>query len=315
VGVIDPIPGFKEERMNRSSKWLKFGGMLVLIAMTSCQPAPRVILSRTVLAGNASAFETLARAQVEAWNQRDNQALRKLYHPDAVMFDRTFGDHAVGIDAIVAVLNNMTVTAPKWQATASNWFIGKEGGLAIDPLWDFAIGGYAFSQKDLMIDVDWMQTQDGLVSLWTVFYGLDALEKINMISAAGMSQAKSLLTAYQDAWSGGNPAAVGDLYASDAAREDSLYGEIQQGREEITSFAKSFFAWYPGAPWGLSLAFGEGQGDSPMIGGLFNVLVKDTRGQPCAIQAAVLLQAVEGKITHETIYYQPDSLILCGWSQ
>jgi ketosteroid isomerase-like protein len=316
---------------NKRSLSRMFGTLLAIALLTGCSGTipgptaipmpptpttiPRATLSSAEVTGNASAFEALARAQVDAWNKRDNQALRLLYHNDAVMFDRTFGDHGVGIDAIVAILNNMTVVVPQWQATASDWFIGKDGGLAIDPLWDLAIGGHAFTQKDLMIDVDWMQIQNGLVSLWTVLYGLDALQKINMISPEGLSQANTLLTAYQDVWSGGDPQAVGNLYASDAVREDSLFGESQQGRDAISSFANSFFAWYPGAPWGLKLAFGEGQGDAPVIGGLFEVLVKDISGQPCAVKAAVLLQAVDGKITHETIYYEPESLIKCGWAR
>jgi ketosteroid isomerase-like protein len=304
--------------MNRSSKLLKFTGMLILIAMTSCQPAPavpRAILSGSDVTSNASVFEALARGQVDAWNVRDTQALRQFYHPDAEMYDRTFGDHGVGIDAIVGIMNGMNVAVPKWKAVSSDWYIGKDGGLSVDPLWDLSIGGHAFTQGDLLMDVDWMQTQNSLVSVWTVFYGLDAMGKMGMISMDRMTQSKSQLAAYEAAWSGGNAKVVSSLYASEAVREDSLFGETQNGQAAISSFAKSFFAWYPSAPWRLTVAFGEGQGDAAMVGGLFDILVKDSSGQPCAVKAGVLLQADSGKITHETIYYQPDSLIQCGWAR
>jgi ketosteroid isomerase-like protein len=320
VDVIEPMNYVKEGRMNRSNKLLNRSEILILIAMAGCQLAPasggsQPILSSTDVITYASAFETVAQAQVDAWNKRDNPAIHALYHPDAVMYDRTFGDHGVGIDAIVAILNNMTVVVPKWKALSSGWYIGKDGGLSIDPLWDLAIGGQAFTQSDLLIDVDWMHTKNGLISDWTVFYGLDALGKMNTISAERMTQSKSLLAAYESAWSGDNANVVGDLYASDAVREDSLFGKNQQGREAILSFVKSFFAWHPGTAWILSLPFGEGQGDAPIAGGLFSILVKDTRGQPCAVKAGVLLQAADGKIIHETIYYEADSLIQCGWAR
>ena len=83
----------------------------------------------------------------------------------------------------------------------------------------------------------------------------------------------------------------------------------------MSSFARSFFAWYPGARWTLLQTFGEWAGESPTIGGTYKVEVSDATNQPCEVLVAVILQASEGKITPEALYYEPASIIKCGWAQ
>lgn len=94
---------------------------------------------------------------------------------------------------------------------------------------------------------------------------------------------------------------MAELYSSDAVREDTIIGERLEGREVIASFAESFFAWYPGVQWSLPLGFGEGRGDTPTTGGVFTIRVSDSDGQPCEVQAVVLLQASEDKIVDEVL--------------
>ena len=90
-------------------------------------------------------------------------------------------------------------------------------------------------------------------------------------------------------------------------------GDLLEGSEAISSFAESFFAWYPGAQLTLLQAFGEGMGETPVICGIFALKVTDPTGQTCDLLVAVLLQAPEGKITHEALYYEPNLLIKYGW--
>ena len=108
---------------------------------------------------------------------------------------------------------------------------------------------------------------------------------------------------------------VGGLYTRDAVREDTIFGERAEGREAITSFAESFFAWYPGAQWNLLLPFGEGRGDAPMTGGVYAIRVSGPGDQPCEVHVAVLLNTSEDQIVHEALYYGADSLISCGWAR
>lgn len=64
---------------------------------------------------------------------------------------------------------------------------------------------------------------------------------------------------------------------------------------------------------GIIQALGEGKGETPTIGGTYAVELTDSANQPCEVLVVVLLQASEGKITHEALYYEPESFIKCGW--
>ena len=108
---------------------------------------------------------------------------------------------------------------------------------------------------------------------------------------------------------------VAVLYSNDAMRIDTLFQEKQEGQEDLTSFAEIFFAWYPEAQWTLLQSFGEWNGEAPLIGGTYAIEVTDSTKQPCEVLVAVLLQTSEGKITNEDLYYEPDSLIKCGWAR
>ena len=81
------------------------------------------------------------------------------------------------------------------------------------------------------------------------------------------------------------------------------------------SFAESFFAWYPDAQWNLLLPFGEGHGTEPVTGGVYAVTVSDPRDRPCEVHIAVLLKTSEDQIVQEALYYEPDSIISCGWAR
>jgi len=274
---------------------------------------PRAPVSLTEVESTASAFEALTRAEGEAWNSGDDQALRAVFTEDAIFTDKTFGDLAVGIDAIVGVFNNMNMLVLNWKGQVTDRYIALEGGITVNNIWNLELGGYKFTQNDPLVEVDWLQTRDNHISSMIVLHSLDTLKNSFSADQQRHNQASSLLSSYQSAWSYGDQQAVSELYSSDAVREDSLFGEMQPGREAIGSFAKSFFAWYPGARWSLSMGFGEGRGDSPKTGGLFVIRVNGLDGQPCDVRAGVLLQTAEDQIVHEDLFYEPQSLIKCGW--
>jgi hypothetical protein len=211
-------------------------------------------------------------------------------------------------------LNNMAMMEPNWKADTYDQFINREGGISVDHLWDLSLGSQTFGMWNTLTGVDWLETKNGRVSSWTVFYGLDSLEKMSLFSSQLLAQRRSLLSAYQSAWSSGDAQRVASLYTSDAVREDSLFGESRVGRDSISSYAQWFHAWFPEAQWTLWLGFGVGV-DSPRTGGLYFIKVNDLNGQPCGISAAVLLQTAEDKIALETLFYEPVSLISCGWAR
>jgi ketosteroid isomerase-like protein len=263
----------------------------------------------------ASALEVLINAEGQVWFSGDDQAFRAVFTEDAIFTDKTFGDLAVGIDAIEAFSANLAMGIPTWKGQLIDRYIGLEGGITVNNIWNLELGGHKFTQDDPLVEVDWLQTRDNHITSMTCLYSLDTLKNSFSADQQRLDQANSLLSSFQSAWSSGDQQVVSELHSSDSVREDSLFGEMQPGREAIGSFAKLFFAWFPRARWSLSMGFGEGRGDSPKTGGLFVIRVNDLSGQPCDVRAVVLLQTAEDQIVHEDLFYEPQSLIKCGWAR
>jgi ketosteroid isomerase-like protein len=292
---------------------------IALLVATSCGAKPETSTRTPASLADVNeadlALEALARAQVDAWNSRDGQAVKVLFTEDAVADDVTFAEHAVGVNQIAGLVAGVSGFGASWQARLMDRYIGLQDGLALDGLWNLRFGMSEFTQDDPIVEVDWLRTRDSRISHWTLFYGLDFMEKVGATTPLRLDQVKSLLSRYQVAWSSGSEREVANLYSSDAIRLDTIFQERLEGRKAIASWASSFFAWYPGAQWNLALAFGEGSGQSPTTGGLYGISVRDLRGQPCQVQAAVLLHASQDLIVDEVLYYQAESLARCGWAQ
>jgi ketosteroid isomerase-like protein len=292
---------------------------LIVFLLTSCGTlpdiAPRKPVALADLQKAEAEFRTIANTNAEAWNARDANALRALFSDDADVRDRTYGDHYVGNNAGVEMAAIINAYFPSWKTKVTGLFIGKGEGLSVDPLWNVNLG-YSFTEDDPMIEVDWFKIRDAQITVWNLFYSLDSLEKTgHAATTQDLEQARALLSSYQSAWASGDQKKVVNLYTKDAIREDSIFGEQSVGSEAIQSSAEAFFAWYPGAQWTLSLGFGEGQTRQPLIGGVFIIKIKDSGGQPCEVRAAALLQTSQYKITHESLFYEPQTLINCGWAK
>jgi len=260
-------------------------------------------------------FGRIAGSLLETWNTKDAQAVKDLFTEDAEAYDRSFGDHVVGPDQITGLIAIVSAFGPNWEARQTDRYIGLENGLVVDEMWNLKFGSIQFTQDHPMMEIDWLQTRDDHISNWTIFYGLDTLEELAVPSSQRLDQARSLLSSYQTAWSTGQTQAVAQLYSNDAVREDMVFMERQEGQKAIATFAKSFFGWYPGAQWNISLEFGEGRGEAPITGGLYSIKVTDQNGQPCEVKVAVLLKTAENLIYQETLYYEAQSLIGCGWAR
>lgn len=253
---------------------------------------------------------------VKAWNSGDLEAIRALYTNDIVHHDATFYTNLAGIDAVMEMASEYVHSNPAANRQITNRFIGSEDSLAVFSMSGFQLGGYEFTQDDPALVSYRLKTRGNLISYWTMYYGLDFMEKAEIRSKILLDLTRSFLSSYASAWSSGDPGMVGKLYAGNAVRRDTILGEFQQGSEAIISFEGSFFGEHPGVQWTLLQAFGEGQGwqgEPPVIGGIFAIDSTGPTSQPCKVLAAVLMQTSEGSIIHETLYYDPDSLISCGW--
>jgi ketosteroid isomerase-like protein len=291
---------------------------LLIVALASCGAeravAPREPVAAAEVERTAAAFKAATSAVVEAWNSGNVDTIRELYTDDIVHHDKSFGAHIVGIDRVVRMASSFVAEYAGMQSRAADWLIGSEDSLVVWKLWDITLRGYEFTQDDLLVEVDLLETRGDRVSYWTLFYGLDTLEKVGW-PGERLDEARSLLRSYGSAWSSGDPQIVGDLHARDAVREDTIFGERAEGQRPIRSFAESFLAWYPGAQWKLLLPFGDGQRHAPVVGGVFAITVSGPSGEQCEVHAAVLLKTSDDQIVHEALYYGADSLISCGWAQ
>lgn len=277
------------------------------------QPRPPVALAK--VQQSAAEFGTLANALVASWNSRDNQAVRAIFTDDAVAQDMTFFGHETGSEAIAGFVAGMTLYGPDWQARVTDQYIGVGDGLVLDEYWNIKLHGHQFTQADPVVEVDRLQIREDRIATWDLFYTLDSMEKTGGVPQSRFNEARALLSAYQTAWSSRDPQAVAALYVGNAVRKDTIFGESQAGRADIAAFAKTFFGWYPGVQWTLNLAFGDGHGGNPVTGGTYAIRVSDLSGQPCDVQVAVLLWTSENLISQEITYYEPESLVKCGWAR
>jgi hypothetical protein len=282
-------------RQTQQIVYLLFSIIVITSCTKSSQLPARELASAAEVRRITSAFETITKGNAEAWDAYDFDAMKALYTDDIVFTEATFGDHIIGIDEVMAMARYMSVSVPDMRRRITNHYIGLEDSLCMYDYWGFM----GSTQDNLFLYVFQLKTRSNRISNWTLFEGLETAEKFRLASNERLAEAKSLLA----------------LYSGDAVRTDTLFREKQEGHDAITSFAKSFFAWYPGVKWNLQQSFGEWQGESPTIGGTYSVMVNDSANQPCEVHIAVLLQAPEGKITHESLYYEPDPLIKCGWAK
>jgi ketosteroid isomerase-like protein len=292
---------------------------LVIVVMASCgvetPVTPREPASAAEVEQTSAAFKAVTNAWDKAYASKDLELIRATYTDDIEHHDETLDAHIVGIDDIEAMTSQFITFFPSLRRLITDWFIGSEDSLAVYEYWNLSLGGHKFTQEDPMVMVFLLETRGDRISDWTLFYDLETIEKSRSAPSERLEKVESLLSSYGSAWSSGNSRIVGDLYAGNAVREDTIFGERQEGREAVSSASESFFAWYSGAQWILLLPFGVGQEDAPMTGGLFEIAVTDTAGQPCKVQTVVLLKTSNDQIVHETLYYEPNSLIACGWTQ
>lgn len=290
--------------------------VLGLAACTANDPIPpRQPADAEEVQRIADAFQAVTTMQVDAWNSHDVQQIKAAYTDDIVHADRSSATRIEGIDRVGAMASQVVTFFPSMTSNTADRFIGSDAVLAVIDISNVQLGGYRFTEDDPIIEVDRFETRGDRISYWTLFYGVDTLEKWAAASPEHLEAAKSLLSAYGSAWASGKPSRVGDLYAPDAVRQDTIFNVRQEDRGAVESYARSFFAWYPDATWELDLPFGDSETDPTMTGGVFTITTDPGRQGSCQVVMAVLLESSDGLITQEYVYYEPESLINCGWAQ
>jgi len=280
--------------------------------------SPRAVLSAEEVTQITGKFKALADANREAHNARDLEGIEALFTVDVLFVDVTFGDHLVSIDKFMSMTRNMFAFFPEFQWKTLDYFVGSEKFVTIAGFWGGNWGGNKeYTEEDPFIHVFLFEPKEDLIASWRLFYGYDFLNDNRVISETAAADMESMLFSYGSAWSSMDADIVADMYTKDTVRQDTLFGESQQGSKAIKAFAESFFAWYPEAQWTPLEMFGErGFRDKPQaIGSSYAIEITDPSGDACQVMAVVLLQVLDGKIDQEDLYYGADSLIQCGWAE
>jgi ketosteroid isomerase-like protein len=279
--------------------------IISILALTACwqtvissPPADQV----TSLGKSCS---EIYQTQVEAWISKDPEKLRAVYTEDIVHFDGA--PLFVGIDQVLGMANRMFRAFPNWQMKAGQTYISREECFGTWLFWD--TGG--FKEDDPGVEFDLLETRDGRISFWRLFYDhhFDS-ERID----------EDLLTTFAAAWSKAAPDQVVGLYSQDVILEDTLFGATAEGQSAVQKYAQTLLKNHPGMSWELVYPFAEddfANQESEVLaskGGVFTITAPDQQGNPCQVQAALILTPdMDGRIQHQKTFYEAGSLLDCGW--
>jgi hypothetical protein len=286
---------------------------LLFIITAGCQQHPaRPPLSATDVKTLSTEFDGISNAHLAAWNNHDFTSMDQVYADDIKYYEKTGNAPDYQGSAEVIALMNGVDQDTNIGGLSGGTFIGRETGFDIWEEWgyDEELG---FSKDNLLYEYNFYTLRGGKIAEWWLDYGMDYL------AVKGVQISEKPLQEYAAAWSSGNPKTVASLYDPQAVRTDTLYGENEQGSTAIKEFAGSFFAWYPGVLLELQKSFAY----NPLeIGGVYAIHVSDQAGKPCDVRAIILLDLEKNKttnkfdvITNERVFYQPDTLLACGWAR
>jgi hypothetical protein len=253
---------------------------------------------------------------MQAWEDQDVEAILAYWGNETVHEDAGFGVELSGAE-LTEMPAGFFVTFPGFGWKVTDVFVANDVVLDISDGWGVSLRGQDFTEDQPMIEVDRTEvTDDGTLGRWTRYYGLATYELWNA-NRTRMEAAYSLIEAYRAAWTSPDPSTLASIYAPDATRTDSLFGQTQTGADEIAGFAAAFAAANPGAELRTGLGFSDNRRavtNPERIGSVFTIDLVDAAGDPCTVRMAVILAVAEGMIFHEEVFWNADSLIACDWA-
>jgi hypothetical protein len=291
----------------------------ILIAITSCQPSSPghyPYISAAEMKAIAAPFDTLSKAYIQAWNTHDTNNMRPLVTDDVTYYESGNNPMLYFASNLMSINKMVLSENPNFQGRQAGIFINRDSAFDIWEMWNYAEDIIPNSIENPISAYDWYTLRDGRIASMWLFWEPELLT-----AQFGVLIHEKPLQDYEKAWSSGNPQEVANLYAPNAVRHDALFGLDQTGSSAIQGFASKFFTWYPDVSFTRQRWFQLGESVPVKTGGVYTIRVLDQAGKPCDIQAIILLEAVvnsdssTGKLINEWLFYQPDSLITCGWAQ
>jgi ketosteroid isomerase-like protein len=276
--------------------------IIIMMAFAGCQQQASSTVSSDEVKKLADELDQLLNKEVQAENSHDLDQVRQVYTEDIEVYDSN--EQCKGLQCMVDAADWVFTNAPQFSAQGIDTYISGEDGFLQQDWRNFS----AVKENPIIHYFDWVTPRDGKISYRRSFVSSD------FFTSRDMPFDPTILNDYSTAWSSGDAQTVAALYNADAVREDTLFGENQQGSTAVKEFAADFFNKHPGISLELIQPIGE-NGEVKTLGGVYAMHVTDQNGKPCDIKALIVLEPDNGKISKETVFYQPDSLIACGWAQ
>lgn len=259
----------------------------------------------------ARALQPLNERSEAAWAE-SVEAYMAFWSDDVSFTDVIAGWRDEPRATVEQMVRNTLGNWPNLDGRTLNYFVDTTGFVYSQLLW--GIGDA--TEANPIHEVDQFDTQDGLFTSLHTSYTVESLAHI--APYVGIELAESDIAAmeapierYAAAWSSGDQSSVAGLYAEEASRTDTLWGESAEGREAVSDTAARYFSRFPGAVWQVDFVFGDDAVGGEMTGGIFTVRLTEPDG--CELGAAVVLEAIEAqKIVTERVYWELESLIRCG---
>lgn len=281
----------------RSVAGLAIAGTLA--AACGAAASPSVPPSAAGVTAAAAAFDAVAAHFATAWSSGDAETMRGLYTEDVHLVSGTMEWN--GIEEMVALAKSQSGGAGEFSVRVLDTYLGRDGGLVVDE------ATYAANDPRVDLELHVFTTRGDRIATWELLIDPARTHDYRYAEVDA-----ALLDAYATAWSSGDPKAVAALYAESASREDSLFVDDAVGRTAIADAATRLFdrSTSPARRWELLQGFAEPDADTA---GLFAIHVSGPDGKACDVKVGVVLEAREAGISHERIWYEPASLVACGW--
>lgn len=280
--------------------------ILIGISLSSCSSYTFTPLPKAEVVELADSCREIYSEQVDAWISADFDRIGAVYTEDIVHFDG--GPVIAGVEEVVDMARWMTMWLSDYTQDAGDTYISASDCVGTWLLW----GAKGLTEEDPRREFDLIETRDGKISFWRLFYG----EKFDFAPID-----KELLSQFAEVWPASSPKDMEEIYAEDAILVDSVFGVEAQSLDEILSYAAGFKKAYSVKDWELLIPFSEGiDSDAappdfiPSHGGVYRITTTDGPGKFCHVNAVVILTPnQEGKISQQLVYYEADSLLACGW--
>jgi uncharacterized protein (TIGR02246 family) len=290
--------------LSRRGKLLFICLLFLLIASTGCKQQPsRPPVSSDEMTKLVTEFKSILDEQADAYNSHDLDRIRETYTQDVTFYD--VGEMYYGVGEITNTAAWIFDNFPQFTSKLVDIIVSKQDVLVQWEFWNFNI-----SSQNPVVNYSWLKSKDDKISYERTFYTPELYRDTGFFGTIDTA----LLDEYVDAWSSGDAQAVANLYNTEAVRQDTLFGEDLQGREAVKNYASDFFTWYPGVKLETLSTFGA-PGKITTLGGTYAIHTTDKNGKPCDVKTAIVIETKENKINNEWVFYDPDSLIACGWAK